>query len=621
MGLAHFIGHNDARLALILNAIEPRCGGALFMGKKGTGKTTLARLFPILLPQGCPFITVPLNTTEDALIGAIDLEAAMKSGKKSFQAGLLSRAHGGVIFVDDINLLSNEALALLLGVHSRGANIVQREGGSEIDNADFLLLATMNPEEGALSPHFLDRFGMCVLWEELADKHDRLLLLKHTLQNASQGGDSLHPLDASLRNRVLNCRSFVKNIPISETILDHIARTCEENCVSSHRAELFLYYAARAYAAYSGSPEVQPQHVDNVAPLVLVHRRPHLMQAQATEESRSGQDKDNVKPPTEHPENQETPSDNQPSTGNAAGESKGETDDFSELKASSPSRFHEEIFEIGDTFRVRRFFFRRDRVKRASSGRRTRTKSKDRGGKYLRSILWGQSYIAIDATIRAAAPYQRIRARCDSMVITGDDIRYKQREKKTGHLVVFAVDGSGSMGAQKRMVESKAAVQSLLADCYLKRDRVAMVVFRKDKAEVVLPPTSSVELASRALREVPTGGKTPLSMGLLESYSLIKRYAKKAPETRFLLVVITDGRANHTITGVSPREEALRAAQLFRQLSAVDTIVVDTENKDSFMRADLAFSLAENLGAEYYTTSNLRADYLFQLATREKPDL
>ena len=192
------------------------------------------------------------------------------------------------------------------------------------------------------------------------------------------------------------------------------------------------------------------------------------------------------------------------------------------------------MFDTGETFHTKRLSFRKDRLKRLSSGRRTKTRSKDKGGRYVRSIFNAPDDVAIDATIRAAAPYQQVRKRQNMLVIHDRDLRYKQREKKTGHLVIFAVDGSGSMGAQRRMTEAKAAIQSLLMDCYQKRDKVAMIVFRKDKAETVLQPTSSVEHASRTLKEIPTGGKTPLSSGLVEAHALIKRYAKKAPETRFL---------------------------------------------------------------------------------------
>ncbi len=214
-------------------------------------------------------------------------------------------------------------------------------------------------------------------------------------------------------------------------------------------------------------------------------------------------------------------------------------------------------------------------------------------------------------------PIRNVRGRHGMLVIQDRDLRYKQREKKTGHLVIFAVDGSGSMGAQRRMIETKGAIQSLLMDCYQKRDKVALLVFRKDKAEIVLAPTSSVEHASRRLQEIPTGGKTPLSSGLMEAHSLIKRFAKKSPETRFLLIVITDGRANHSVSGLSPREEVMRIAQVLCETPSTDFIVVDTEDKSKFIRADLAVPLAEELNASYYTMDELKADYLVEMVKKK----
>jgi len=621
MGFSDFVGHEDARLALILNAIDPRCGGVLFAGKKGTGKTTLARLFPVLLREETPFVTLPLNITDEALLGTVDLDATLRSGERRFQGGILSRAHGGVLFIDDVNLLSGEILALLMEIHSRTANIVQREGFSSTQDACFVLLGTMNPEEGVLSPHFLDRFGMCVLWNELSERSDRILLLRRILGNRFQHNQCLHPADESLRNRVRICRKMVEQVLVPDTAIEHMAQVCEESGVSSHRAEVFLFYAARAYAAYCGDRRTKPTHVDSVAPLVLSHRRPHIMHPPET----STPDRETTSDDLPHPSDERldqkgsAPDESTPQDANddSSGEKRNKSTDH---ETSFPSQLKEEIFETGTPFQVRRFLFRRDRVRRLFSGRRTRTRSKDKGGRYVRSMMTGQNDVAVDATIRAAAPLQRQRNRQDTMIIRDRDLRYKQREKKTGHLVIFAVDGSGSMGAQRRMIESKAAVQSFLADSYLKRDKVAMVVFRKENAEIVLPPTSSMALATRALREIPTGGKTPLSFGLLESYSLIKRYAKKAPETRFLLVVITDGRANHSLTDMSAKEEAFRAALLLRELPSTDAIVVDTENKRSFTKADLAVSLAESLGADYYTVADLRAEYLMELVLQGRSD-
>ncbi len=252
MGFSVFVGHQDARLALILNAIDPRCGGVLFAGEKGSGKSTIVRLFTRLLPDGTAFITLPLNVTEDALVGTIDIEATMSTGRKVVQRGLLSRAHCGVLFIDDVNLLSPESVSLVLEVSGRRENVMEREGLSARHHADFMLIATMDPEEGFISPHFLDRFGMCVLWESLREKSERILVVKRAMANQFDFACPLEPADDALRSRVMNSAEFLKQVRVPESVMEYIAQTCLENAVSGHRAEVFLFYATKAYAAYRG---------------------------------------------------------------------------------------------------------------------------------------------------------------------------------------------------------------------------------------------------------------------------------------------------------------------------------------------------------------------------------
>lgn len=273
---------------------------------------------------------------------------------------------------------------------------------------------------------------------------------------------------------------------------------------------------------------------------------------------------------------------------------------------------------MGQPFCMKRLFFRKDRLERAASGRRTSTRSRNRGGRYVKSVFRQSRDIAIDATLRAAAPFQKVRNRTDVVVINDDDFRYKRKERKMGHLVLFVVDGSGSMGAQKRMVAAKGAVQSLLIDCYQKRDLVAMIVFRKDHAEVVLEPTASVEHAARRLREIPVGGKTPLGAGLLEAYRLLERVGRKRPETRFLVVVITDGRANQTITDMAPEDEVAHISALLRERTGIDIMVVDTEEKGRFVTTDRAALLAAQLGADYHTIDDLKAETLTELVMEKR---
>ncbi len=607
MNFCGFVGHDDAKLALILNAIDSRCGGVLFWGGKGTGKSTLARLFRDLLPEGVPFVEAPLNVTEDALLGSIDIEAALSKGQRVFQPGILSRADGGVIFMDDINLLPSAVVALIAETCDSGIHVLEREGLSARHPARFIALATMNPEEGFLSPHFLDRFGMCVAWTALGEGAARMNVIKAAAGRAQEPAGNKAGLD-ELHRRITEARMRVHAVLLSREIEDYIINRCMEAGAEGHRGEIFLLHASRAYAAYCGERAVAEKHVDEVLPLVLSHR---VRPVEEAEEE------------TEKPDHQENHDRSEPSDGDRGSETRdganeehdhgeGEaTDDPSTLeRREAESRAKEEVFETGEPFGVRKIAFGKDRLKRTESGRRTKTASYGKSGRYVRSGFLNNRDVAVDATLRAAAPFQNARGRKEFLVIKPEDLRFKEREKKMGHLVVFVVDGSGSMGAQKRMVETKGTVQSLLLDCYQKRDKVAFIVFRRDGAEVVVPPTSSFEHAGRRLREIPVGGRTPLSAGLLEAYRLVKRTELQRPRTRCLVVLVTDGRANQGLTQEPIDREIGKITALLSGLKRTDYVVVDSEDKKNLIRMDLAPRLARGLGARYYRLADLKSDNL-----------
>ncbi|KAF0180201.1 MAG: Mg-chelatase subunit ChlI [Nitrospirae bacterium] len=606
MSCSSFVGHDEAKRALVLNAVDPRCGGVLFVGEKGCGKSTLARALCSILPAATPFVELPLNVTEDALLGSIAIEETLRSGKREFQHGILSRAHGGVLFIDDVNLLSPEIVSLVLEVHSRGENLVEREGLSIRHPASFILVATMYPGEGEVSAHLLDRFGMCAGFEHIDESAARIAVIKSSCGHGDADDDR------TLSDSILKAREILPHVSVRERLLEYIADICLTYNVAGHRADISMLSAARAQAAMHGKREVSREEIDLVAPLVLMHRRRELRPP----------------PPPHPPEQQEAPDEpdrNQspPDTNQDQQEEQPQDKDDNQQIAAPPVPQEllpqsEEVFSVGQPFRMKRLFFRKDRIERAASGRRTRTRARNRGGRYVKSVFRQNRSIAIDATLRAAAPYQGVRNRTNVVVIDEDDFRYKRKERKMGHLALFVVDGSGSMGAQKRMVAAKGAIQSLLIDCYQKRDLVSMIVFRKDHAEVVLQPTASVEHAARRLRDIPVGGKTPLGAGLLEAHRLLERVGRKRPETRFLIVLITDGRANQAISGMTPEEEIARISALLREQRGIDIIVVDTEEKGRFTTTDRAAAIAAQLEADHYTIDDLKADMLSELVINMK---
>lgn len=613
MNFQNFIGHDDAKLALILNTLDSRCGGVLFVGEKGSGKSTLARIFKNILPPATPFVNLPLNATEEALLGGVEMEETIKNGRKILRSGLLQRACSGVVYIDDVNLLSPEIIALIMKAQSSRSYFVESGYPQRRPLQNFILLASMNPEEGYLSAHFLDRFGMCVFWEGLREQAQKIAVMKTAMSRDHRPNNE----DQDLRERILHARMILEKIIVPEEIRNTIARKCIENTVCGHRADIFMFYAARAYAAFCNAPEVTAEHVDKVLPLVLLHRKrmhKQMQEDEMHEEHRHDKPADSKNSPEQNREKgKDSATDYEDENDNA-----GSGDSGQRQQQFRESRSAEEIFNVGDVFNIRRLAFRKDRMNRTSSGRRTKTGSRGKQGRKIKSIMRPNGDIAVDATIRAAAPFQIARGRSGTLLIEDDDLRFKQREKKMGHLAVLVVDGSGSMGAKKRMIETKGAVQSLLLDCYQKRDKVSLIVFRKDAASVVLPPTASVEAASRRLQEIPVGGKTPLTAGLLETYKLMKNVRLKSPQTRFLVVLVTDGRANQSFSGAPVREEIAKMAGLLGELPVTDFVVIDTEDKKSFLKADLACEISGLLGADYYRMNDLQADHLTEIIRDKK---
>lgn len=595
MTFTGFVNQGQAKLALILALLDPGLGGLVLAGEKGSGKSTLARLSRRLLPPGTPFIEVPLNLTLEALLGDLDFAAALTTGRPVREPGLLSRAHGGVLFVDDLHLLPPELISLILAAQEQGQVMVAGAGRGGLLPTRFCVVATCTPEEGSLSPHLRDRLGLWVQMQRLSAA-ERLHLLRRTLQveNRPFGERGDHLLAA----RLWRAQAFLGSITVPEATREYLIHLCLTAQVSGHRAELVLERAARAFAAWRSSPQVLPPHVDRVLPLVLAHRQrlpAHPPPPEAGTRKGPDEPPPSGPPPAQSLEDWEF-------AGPAPEGYQGT------LGAAPPE---DRVLPPGEAFAVRRLDWRRDRLERRTAGRRTVTRHAGPGGRYVRSTSRkrGQD-VALDATLRAAAPWQLLRGRQDRVLITEDDLRYKERERRMGHLVLFVVDCSGSMGARRRMTATKGAILSLLKDCYQKRDQVALIVFRRNQAEVVLPPTASVELASRRLRDLPVGGRTPLAAGLLAAYRLLLQVRRREPKRRLLLVLVSDGRANQGISELPLKEELRRLAGLLREVPLTDFLVVDTEDKSHPFRTDLALELAAGLTAPCLTLEDLQAEHL-----------
>ena len=630
------VGQERMKLALILNAINPAIGGVLIRGEKGTAKSTAARSLAALLPQievttgcayscepsapfdGCEFcagerrrvvarqvrlVELPVSATEEAVVGTLDIEAAIREGRRRFEPGLLAAAHRGILYIDEVNLLNDHVVDVLLDSAAMGRNFVEREGISFAHPAQFLLIGTMNPEEGDLRPQFIDRFGLAVEIDHIRDAERRVDVVRRRIayeSDAEAFQDGWVQTEAAERKRIADAKTLLPSVTVEDGILTFIARLCAEHEVDGLRADIVIYKAAQTLAAYEGRTSVTPEDVLKVAEMALLHR----MRRQPFDDPDLNNERLNEMA-------QEFLSQSQQSSELDIGDVSPPDMPSSEEQTQSGS--DEDVFGTGESFQVKPLNLDApDRRPRASHGRRTTSRVRDHRGRYVAAAMPDGKVtdLAVDATVRAASPYQMRRgAQTDgslALKVETWDLRQKVRESQVGNLMVFLVDSSGSMGAQQRMVAAKGAVISLLMDAYQRRDRVAMIAFRGVKSEIVLPPTSSANLAQQRLDNLPTGGRTPMAQALADAHRLIRQQRQRSPDTPPLLVIVSDCRANVGMSGYDdPFEEALRLCETLRQ-DKVHAIVLDPAPRSS--RFGLVERVAEALGGEYIPLTELRAD-------------
>jgi len=650
--------------ALLLNAINPRIGGVLIRGEKGTAKSTAVRALAELLPairvvKDCPFscnpdderelcenclekqdagevpgvaerpvrvVDLPLGVTEDRLIGTIDIEQAIKEGRKVIEPGILAAVNRGVLYIDEVNLLDDHIADVLLDSAALGVNVVEREGISFAHPARFILIGTMNPEEGEIRPQLLDRFGLQVAVEALSDPRQRMEVVRAAEQfDRDPVGFSaaLEPVQEELRRKIKAAQVILPEVTLPEGLLETIVATCVEMGIATHRAEITIVRTAKTIAAFSGRRQVNDSDVREAMELALPHRmrrkpfeEPRLDPDQLDEALKRAEESRQEQPAADPESREETQEPRQeqeePQKGSGGGTGK-----------SAPGSARERVFSIGDPVETGtiRPFRGRDREKRKNlTGRRVESLSSGPKGTYISSrIPSGEFDLALDATIRAAAPCQASREHSSCVLVVRDqDIREKVRVGKVSASCLFVVDASGSMGAHRRMEAAKGAVLSLLLDSYQKRDRIGMIAFRGDAAELVLPLCASVDLARKCLADLPTGGKTPLAQGLLRGIETLLRERQKNREVIPVMVLISDGRANVSLNG-AVREEVLAVSGRVREYG-IHLVVIDTEERaGSFVQLRLGFcrEIADAAGGHYYHLSDLGPGALQSITVQE----
>ncbi|MFF8967775.1 putative cobaltochelatase [Streptomyces sp. NPDC014995] len=655
------VGQDDLRLALLLNAVSPAVGGVLVRGEKGTAKSTAVRALSALLPEvgvvaGCRFscdpaapdpacpdgpheaapgvrrparmVELPVGASEDRLVGALDIERALAEGVKAFEPGLLADAHRGILYVDEVNLLHDHLVDLLLDAAAMGASYVEREGVSVRHAARFLLVGTMNPEEGELRPQLLDRFGLTVEVAASREPDQRVEVVRRRLAyDDDPAGFAARWADeeAAVRARIVAARALLPRVRLGDGALRQIAATCAAFEVDGMRADIVMARTATALAAWAGRTEVLAEDVRQAALLALPHRRrrnpfdaPGLDEDRLDEtlEQFSGDDDPETDPGTDpdadpDPDGPDGPGgggggggqpspDEGPQGGDAGARPEaGEAGEGGEHQA--PGSREQAAARASEPFRTKVLSV--PGIGEGAAGRRSRARTehgRTTGARRPRGTL---TKLHLAATVQAAAPHQRARGRSGpGLVVRRDDLRQATREGREGNLVLFVVDASGSMAARQRMSAVKGAVLSLLLDAYQRRDKVGLVTFRGAVAEVALPPTSSVDAAAVRLESLPTGGRTPLAAGLLRAHDVLRVERLRDPARRALVVVVTDGRATG---GPEPVATAGRAARLFAA-DGVASVVVDCESGP--VRLGLAGQLAGELGGTAVTLDELRAD-------------
>jgi magnesium chelatase subunit D len=643
------VGMPNLRLALLLNALSPSIGGVLVRGEKGTAKSTAVRALSTLIPQvevvpgcrfscdpgapdpGCPdgphepgtgaarparMVELPVGASEDRLVGALDIERALSEGVKAFEPGLLADAHRGVLYVDEVNLLHDHLVDLLLDAAAMGASYVEREGVSVRHASRFLLVGTMNPEEGELRPQLLDRFGLTVEVAASRETDERVEVVRRRLAYDDDPAAFAVRWDAeetALRERIAAARALLPSVRLGDGPLRQIAATCAAFEVDGMRADIVMARTATALAAWAGRTEVIAEDVRQAALLALPHRRrrnpfdaPGLDEDKLDEtleqnRGEGGDGDDDSDPDPDGPDGGGQPPQDGPDDDGPDVPAPREADEGERTEAGAGTGGEQAAAPAGEPFKTKALSV--PGLGEGASGRRSRARTEHGRTTGARRPRGALTKLHLAATVQAAAPHQHARGRSGpGLIVRKDDLRQAAREGKEGNLVLFVVDASGSMAARQRMSAVKGAVMSLLLDAYQRRDKVGLVTFRGTGAELVLPPTSSVEAGAARLEKLPTGGRTPLAAGLLKAREVLRVERLRDAARRPLLIVVTDGRATG---GPEPVALASRAGRLLAA-EGTASVVVDCESGP--VRLGLAGALARDLQGAAVTLDELRAD-------------
>lgn len=583
------VGQEEAKTALLLNYINPAIGGVLLIGKKGSAKSTLvhgaAQLFSDIKLK-----MVPLNVTEDRLTKTADLSVLVKKGQIQAEGGLLEEAEKGMLYLDEVNLFRDSVIHHLLSEMSEKSD-------------RFVLLGTMNPEEGRLSPQLLEKFGLCVQINSENQAEQRVLVMKRRMafeQDTEKFYRKYEEKEKKLYEKLQAAINLLGEIDVSKEILRLAAKIAQEAFSPGNRTEILLMQTAMAICAYEGGRELLAGHVQDAAKYVLPHRM-----AKETDDIGEMAEADREKTADET-----KPLESDENTGELNSR-KGEEGSLEKEEKKEPEKTEGADTEIG----VKLGAIGQIHRNLSGIGKRNRTTKDVKAGHMIRSELRSEGELAICDTIKEAALHQRERPPLPGLAlhIKNEDFRRQVKEGRTGATILFVVDASGSMGAKKRMRAVKGAVLSLLKDAYEKRDKVGVIAFRGETAGLLLSPTRSVDLAKKCLMKLPTGGKTPLAEGLKLAHHVFSVEKAKEKQVLQYMILLTDGRANFAKGTKDAREAAKSMAEMIHR-EQMQSLVLDTENR--YMGFGFAKELADCMGSRYESLQKLDSRQI-QEKTRE----